>query len=187
MRRNKNFETYGFRLFEFFIVFCAFSFTPFLSFCCSDQHPTGACFQLKKFWESISLNNSKKLNGLDCYYKGILFEIDRIQEGAKNSKHASHATNYITTLWLLHIFAFESAIQSLFEFFASIHLLVFGCLFLVGQGLDSWVLSKRLANKPAWSSSRSVVLLHIFNDIINFRVFWVKIHFRIRRSRRHCY
>ena len=52
--------------------------------------------------------------------------------------------------------------------------------------LGGWVLSKRLVNKSAWSSS-SEVLLHVFSDIINFRVFWVNIHFGIRRSRRHCY
>ena len=47
------------------------------------------------------------------------------------------------------------------------------------------MLSKRLANKSAWSSSSSEVLLHVFSDMINFRVFRVKIHFGIRRSRRN--
>ena len=32
--------------------------------------------------ERIILNNSNKVNGLECYFKGILCEIDRI-EGAK--------------------------------------------------------------------------------------------------------
>ena len=106
----------------------------------------------------------------------------------ENSKHVSHTTNYIQiTLWLLRIFAFEFVLQSSFEFFASINLLVFCCLFLVAQRLGGWVLSKRLTNKSAWSSSSSEVLLRIFSDIINFRVFWVKIYFGMRRSRRHCY
>ena len=50
----------------------------------------------------------------------------RIQEGAKivNMHHALQI--------ILRIFAFESVLQSSFEFFASINLLVFGCLFLVG-------------------------------------------------------
>ena len=47
--------------------------------------------------------------------------------------------------------------SSSFEFFASIHLLVFGCLFLVGQRLGGWVFSRRLANISAWSSSSSEV------------------------------
>ena len=113
----------------------------------------------------------------------------RDRRRCENSKHA-HVTRYklslVIALWLLHIFAFESVLQSLFEFFSRIHLLLFGCLFLVGQRLGSWVLSKRLAYKSAWSSS-SEVPLHVFSDIISFRVFWVKIHFGIRRSRRHCY
>ena len=46
--------------------------------------------------------------------------------------------------------------------------------------------SIRLANKSAWSSS-SEVLLHVVSDLINFRVFWVKIHFGVWRSRRYCY
>ena len=103
----------------------------------------------------------------------------RDKRRCENSKHQSRATNYLITLWLLHIFSFESALQSSFEFFARIHLLLFGCLFLVGQRLARrLVLSKRLENKSAWSSS-SEVLLHVFSDIINFRVFWVKIHFGI--------
>ena len=49
----------------------------------------------------------------------------------------------------------------------------------------TWVLSIRIVNKSAWSSS-SEVLLRVFSDKINFRVFWVNIHFGIQRSRRHC-
>ena len=129
----------------------------------------------------FSFNNSKKVNGLDCYFQRYIMRDRRCE----NSKHASRATDYFSLLfWLLHIFTFQSVLQSLFEFFASIHLLVFGCLFLVGQRLRGWVLSKRLANKSAWSSL-SEVPLHVFSNIINFRVFWVKIHFGVRQSRRH--
>ena len=69
----------------------------------------------------------------------------------------------------------KSVPQSSFEFFTSIHLLVFGCSFFVGQRLSGWVVSKRLGNKSAWSSSCSPglieSLLHIVSDVMNFRVF----------------
>ena len=50
-------------------------------------------------------------------------------EGAKivNKRHV---------LQLLHVVAFDSVLESLFEFFTSIHLLVFGCSFFVGQRLS---------------------------------------------------
>ena len=53
----------------------------------------------------------------------------------------------------------ESVLQSSFEVFASIHVLVFGFPFIVSQRLGGWVVSERLANKPAWSSSYSPVLI----------------------------
>ena len=109
---------------------------------------------------------------------------DRRHENRKTS-HALQSS--IITLWLLHIFAFESVLQGSFEFFASIHLLVFGSPFIVSQRLGGWVVSERLPNKSARSSSYSPgLLLHVFSDI-RFSVFWVKSHFKIRRSRRHCY
>ena len=86
---------------------------------------------------------------MDFYYKGILCEI----EGTKivNTSHALQSS--IITLSFLDIFAFESVLQSSFEFFASIQLLVFGSPFIVSQRLGGWVVSERLANKSAWSSS----------------------------------
>ena len=73
----------------------------------------------------------------------------------ENSKHASRATikYYYSDFYIS--FAFESVLQSSFEFFTSIHLLVFGCSFFAGRRLSGWVVSKRLANKSAWSSSYS--------------------------------
>ena len=102
----------------------------------------------------------------------------RVRRRCENySKHESRATNNI--LLLFDFYIYESVLRSSLEFFASIHLLVFGCLFLVGQRLGGWLLSERLANKSAWSSS-SEVLLHVLSDVINLRVFRVKIHFEIR-------
>ena len=45
-----------------------------------------------------------------------------------NTGHALQSS--IISLGLLHIFAFESVLQSSFKFFASIHLLVFGSPFI---------------------------------------------------------
>ena len=84
-------------------------------------------------------------------YRGILCE----REGTKIVNTRLVLQSSIITLWLLHIFAFESVLQSSFEFFTSIDLLVLGYLFFVGQRLSGWVVSKRLANKSAWSSSYS--------------------------------
>ena len=95
----------------------------------------------------------------------------RVRRRCENySKHESRATNNILLLFDFYISLPSSLLRSSLEFFASIHLLVFGCLFLVGQRLGGWVLSERLANKSAWSSS-SEVLLHVFSDVINLRVF----------------
>ena len=55
--------------------------------------------------------------------------IMRDRRGREDSKHASRATILFNTLRPPHIVAFESVLQSSFEFFASIHLLVFGCPF----------------------------------------------------------
>ena len=107
---------------------------------------------------------------LTVIFKGILCELE---EGAKIIVNTSHARHIYISLPSSLCFGAP------LEFFASIHLLVFGCLFLVGQRLGGWVLSERLANKSAWSPS-SEVLLHVFSDVINLRVFRVKIHFEIR-------
>ena len=55
----------------------------------------------------------------------------QIEEGAKivNTLHALQSS---ITLSLLHIVSFESVLQFSFEFFSSIHLLVFGRPFVVG-------------------------------------------------------
>ena len=80
----------------------------------------------------------------------------------ENSKHASRAT----LLFEFYISLPSSlSLRTRSNSFASIHLLIFGSLFLVGQRLGGWVLSKRLANKSAWSSA-SEVLLHVFSDNI---------------------
>ena len=99
------------------------------------------------------------MNGLDCYYKGILCEIEGTE--IVNTSHALQSS--IITFWLLHIFAFESVLQSLFEYFASIHLLVFGSPFIVSPRLGGWVVSKRLANKSAWSSSSAGLTVLLVN------------------------
>ena len=91
----------------------------------------------------------------------------------ENSKHESRATiKYYLYSLSLHIFAFESVLQSSFEFFASIHLLVFDSPFIVSvsQKLGGWVVSERLANKSAWSSSHSPGLIN-FSDIKHFSAF----------------
>ena len=103
-------------------------------------------------------------------FKGILCGLE---EGAKIIVNTSHALQTISYYCLTSTYLCLRVCP-----FASIHLLVFGCLFLVGQRLGGWVLSERLANKSAWSSS-SEVLLHVFSDVINLRVFRVKIHFEI--------
>ena len=99
-------------------------------------------------WTHEVKNSFKNVSGLDCYYKGILCEIEDMK--IVNTGHALQSS--IISLGLLHIFAFESVLQSSFKFFASIHLLVFGSPFIISQ-LGSWVVSKKLANKSAWSSS----------------------------------
>ena len=80
----------------------------------------------------------------------------------ENSKHESRVTIKYYYSLTLHIFAFESVLQSSFEFFASIHLLVFGSPFVVSQRLGGWVVSERLANKSAWSSSYSPGLIRSY-------------------------
>ena len=91
------------------------------------------------------------MNGLDCYYKGITCEV----EGAKIANTSHERYNQV----FLHVFAFESVLQTSFEFFTSIHLLVFASPFIVSQRLGGWVVGERLANKSAWSSSYSPGLI----------------------------
>ena len=58
-----------------------------------------------------------------------------MEEGAKNNKHAPRAA---FLLFVDFYIAFESVIQSSFEFFVSIHLLlVFDCPLFVGQRVVS--------------------------------------------------
>ena len=98
---------------------------------------------------------------MDFYYKGILCEIYRRYE---NSKHESRATikyyySLTSTYLCLRVCPSDTTVQSSFEFFASIHLLVFGSPFIVSQRLGGWVVSERLPNKSAWSSFYSPGLI----------------------------
>ena len=94
---------------------------------------------------------------MDFYYKGILCEI----QGTKivNTSHALQSYQ-VLLLFDFHVsLPSESVLQISFEFFASIHLLVFGSPFIVSQRLGGWVVSERLANNSAWSSSYSTGLI----------------------------
>ena len=90
------------------------------------------------------------MNGLVCYCKGILCEI-----GAKivNTHHALQSS-IITLTSTYHCLRLCPL-----ELVRILYLLIFGCSFFVGQRLSGWVVSKRLENKSAWSSSNSPRLI----------------------------
>ena len=85
----------------------------------------------------------------------------KIEEGAKivNMRHTLQSYYSLTSTYnKINIISFESFLQRLFKFFASIHHLVFGCLFFICQRLGDWVIIGKLANTSVWSSSLEALL-----------------------------
>ena len=109
------------------------------------------------------------MNGLDCYYKGISCEI----EGTKivNTSRALQIIKYyysLTSTYLcLPSLSFRARSNSL-PASTSWYLVFHSSL---PRGWGGWVVSKRLANKSAWSSSYSPGLINPTSCLQRYNTF----------------